>query len=114
MLAAFGVFAVMAYSVSQRTGEIGVRIALGAHPRSILRLVLYQGARLAVVGSAIGVAGALLLRKIVAGFLYGLSGNDPLVLGLVPCFMLAVIVVASWLPAHRATRIDPVAALRGE
>ena len=113
-LAAIGVYAVMAWSVSQRTREIGIRIALGAHSRDVLRLILYQGARLAVIGSLAGVGAALLLRKIMASILYGLSGNDPLVLSLVPCVMMTVILIASWLPARRATKIDPISALRYE
>ena len=113
-LAAMGVYAVMAYSVSQRTQEIGVRIALGAHSRDILRLVLRQGARLALAGSIIGVVGAFFLRKIMAGFVYGLSSNDPAVLITVPCVMIFVVLVACWFPARRATRIDPMAALRCE
>jgi putative ABC transport system permease protein len=113
-LAALGVYAVMAYSVAQRTREIGIRIALGAHARDVLRMILYQGARLAVAGSVMGVGAALLLRKVMASFLYGLSASDPLVLSLVPCVMTAVILMASWLPARRAARIDPVTALRYE
>lgn len=113
-LAALGVYAVMAYSVAQRTREIGIRIALGAHARDVLGFILYQGARLAMAGSAMGIGAALLLRKIMASFLYGLSANDPLVLFLVPCFTVTVILVACWLPARRAARIDPVAALRYE
>jgi putative ABC transport system permease protein len=113
-LAAVGVYAVMAYSVSQRTREIGIRIALGAHPRDVLYLIVHQGARLAIVGSVVGVGAALVLRKIMASILYGLSANDPLVLTLVPCVMVTVIIVASWLPARRATKIDPITALRYE
>ncbi len=113
-LAAVGVYAVMAWSVSQRTREFGIRMALGAASRDVLRLILRHGAGLAVAGSAIGVVGALLLRKIAAGFLYGLSANDPLVLGAVPLVMVLVIVLACWAPARRATKIDPVKALRYE
>ncbi|MFZ0278312.1 MAG: ABC transporter permease [Candidatus Sulfotelmatobacter sp.] len=113
-LAAGGVYAVMAYSVSQRTREIGIRIALGAHSRDVLRLVLRQGAQLAIIGSLVGVGAALLLRKVMASVLYGLSANDPLVLSLVPCVMVTVIMVATWLPARRATKISPITALRYE
>ena len=113
-LAAVGVYAVMAYSVTQRTREIGIRIALGARPRDILRLILRQGAKLAIAGSLIGVAGAFLLRKIMASLLYGLSANAPLILCVVPCVMVLVIMLACWLPARRATKIDPMVALRYE
>jgi predicted permease len=113
-LAAVGVYAVMAYSVSQRTREIGIRIALGASSRDVLRLILQQGATLAIIGSVIGVGGAFFLRRIMATFLYGLSANDPLVLCFVPAVMIAIIVLACWLPARRATKIDPMAALRYE
>jgi predicted permease len=113
-LAAVGVYAVMAYSVSRRTREIGIRIALGASSRDVLRLIIQQGATLAIIGSVIGVAGAFFLRRIIASFLYGLSANDPLVLCFVPCVMISVIVLACWLPARRATKIDPMAALRYE
>ncbi len=113
-LAMAGVYAVMAYSVSQCTREIGIRIALGARSGDVLRLILRQGVRLAIPGSVIGVVGAFFLRKIMASFLYGLSANDPLILCGVPCVMVLVITMACWLPARRATRIDPVVALRWE
>jgi putative ABC transport system permease protein len=113
-LASIGVYAIMAHSVSQRTREIGIRIALGAHSRDVLRLILRQGARLAITGSILGVISAFFLRKIMASFLFGLSANDPLVLSIVPCIMVLVILVACWLPARRATRIDPMVALRYE
>jgi putative ABC transport system permease protein len=113
-LAAVGVYAVMAFSVSRRTREIGIRIALGAHSRDVLRLILRQGARLAIAGSILGVVCAFFLRKIMASFLFGLSANDPLVLSIVPCIMVLVILLACWLPARRATKIDPMVALRYE
>jgi predicted permease len=113
-LAAVGVYAVMAYSVSQRTKEIGIRIALGARSHDVLRLILRQGARLAIAGSIIGVIGAFLVRKIMASFLYGLSANDPLILCIVPCVIVLVILLACWLPARRAMKIDPIVALHYE
>jgi ABC-type antimicrobial peptide transport system permease subunit len=113
-LATAGVYAVMAYSVSQCTREIGIRIALGAPSGDVLRLILRQGVKLAIVGSIIGVMGAFLLRTIMASFLYGLSANNPLILCVVPCIMVVVITMACWLPARRATRIDPMVALRWE
>jgi putative ABC transport system permease protein len=113
-LAAVGVYAVMAFSVSQRTREIGIRMALGAHRSHVMGLILRQGARLAIAGSIIGVACAFFLRSIMASFLFGLSANDPLVLAVVPCLMVLVILLACWLPARRATNIDPIVALRCE
>jgi len=113
-LAAVGVHAVMAYSVSQRTREIGIRMALGARSGDLLRLILQQGARLAITGSVIGVGAALLLRKVMASFLYGLSANDPVVMPAVGCFMVLVVVLACWMPARRATKVEPTVALRYE
>ena len=113
-LAAVGVYAVMAFSVAQRTREIGIRMALGANSRDVMRLVLRHGARLAIAGAILGVVCAILLRKILASFLFGLSANDPVVMSVVPCLMVLVILVACWRPARRATRIDPLVALRYE
>jgi predicted permease len=113
-LAAVGVYAVMAFTVSQRTREIGVRMALGANSRDIVRLVLQQGIRLAIAGSIIGVVGAIFLRSIMASLLFGLSANDPIVICFAPCVMVLAAMLACWLPARRATRIDPMNALRCE
>jgi putative ABC transport system permease protein len=113
-LAAVGVYAVMAFTVSQRTQEIGVRIVLGANSRDIVRLVLLHGLRLAIAGSIIGVVGAILLRRIMASLLFGLSANDPLIICIAPCVMVVASVLACWLPARRATKIDPLKALRCE
>jgi putative ABC transport system permease protein len=113
-LAAVGVYAVMAFSVSQRTREIGVRMALGANSRDVMRLVLRQGVRPAIAGAFAGVACAFFLRKIMASVLFGLSANDPIVMSIVPCLMVLVILVACWQPARRATKVDPMVALRNE
>ena len=113
-LAAVGVYAVMAFSVSQRTREIGIRMALGAHSKDVMRLILRQGAGLAIAGSILGVVGAFFLRKVMATFLFGLSANDPLVLSIVPCILVLVILLACWAPARRASRTDPIVALRCE
>ncbi len=113
-LATVGVYAVMAFSVSQRTREIGIRMALGAQSKDVMRLILLEGARLAIAGSILGVVCAFLLRKLMASFLFGLSANDPLVLSIVPCIMTLVILLACWVPARRASRTDPMIALRCE
>ena len=103
-LAAVGVYAVMAFSVSQRTREIGVRMALGANSRDVMRLVLRQGVRLAIAGGIAGVACAFFLRKIMASFLFGLSANDPIVMSIVPCLMVLVVLLACWQPARPIRR----------
>jgi predicted permease len=114
VLAAIGVYAVMAYSVSQRTQEIGVRIALGARSRDVVYLILGQGARLAVTGVVAGVIGALLLRRVVANLLYGVGSADPLIFSTVPVVIVAVVLLACYLPAYRASKVDPMVALRSE
>jgi putative ABC transport system permease protein len=113
-LAAIGVYAVMAYSVSRRTQEIGIRMALGARSEDVFRLVLAQGARLAIAGVVIGVVGALFLRKFMASYLYELSVNDPVILSVVPAVIVLLVLLACCVPARRATRVDPVVALRSE
>jgi putative ABC transport system permease protein len=113
-LAAIGVYAVMAYSVSQRTQEIGIRIALGARSRDVLYLILSQGARLAVAGVVAGVIAALLLRRVAANLLYGLGAADPVIFSVVPLLIVSVILLACYVPAYRATKVDPMVALRNE
>ena len=113
-LAAIGVYAVMAYSVSQRTQEIGIRLALGARSKDVVRLILGQGVRLAAAGVIAGVVAALLLRRVVANLVYGLGSADPLIFSIVPLMMVSVIVLACYLPAYRATKVDPMVALRSE
>lgn len=111
-LAAIGLYAVMSYSVSQTTRELGMRMALGAGARDILRLVLSRGLRLTIGGIAIGGAAALLLTRLLGDLLYKVSPRDPLAFGLALIILLAVALLACFLPARRAMRVDPVRALR--
>jgi predicted permease len=114
LLAAMGVYAVMAYAVSQRTQEFGVRMALGAQPGAVLRQVLRQGFVLAALGGAAGLALAAMVTRLLANFLYGVSPFDPATFVGVPLVLALVALLASWLPARRATRINPIEALRAE
>jgi macrolide transport system ATP-binding/permease protein len=111
-LAAIGLYAVMSYSVSQATRELGMRMALGAGARDILRLVLSRGLRLTIAGIAIGGVAALLLTRLMGNLLYKVSPRDPIAYSLALIILIAVTLLACFLPAHRATRIDPVRALR--
>jgi predicted permease len=113
-LAATGVYGVMRYWVASRTGEIGIRVALGAQRTDVLGLVLGHAALAAAAGIAAGVAGAMALRKVIVAQLTGVDAADPMVLGLVAIAMFAVAVVAAWVPARRAAWIDPAEALRTE
>ena len=112
LLAALGVYGVMAYSVSQRQREIGVRLALGAEPRVIQRMILAQGGTLAAVGLGIGVAASLILGQLLSKLLFGVTPFDAPTLLAVPAVLGAVTVLASWIPARRARRLDPVAVIR--
>jgi predicted permease len=114
LLAMIGVYAVMAHAVGQRTREFGVRLALGAARADVLRLVLGQGLRLAAVGFGCGIAAALGAGRLLADFLYGASSLDPLILLGVPAVLGLTALLASWLPAWRASRVDPMIALRSD
>jgi ABC-type antimicrobial peptide transport system permease subunit len=114
LLAAVGVYSVMAYSVTQRTGEIGVRLALGAQRDDISRPILREALLLATVGLAIGVPAALALTQLVKNQLYGVAPTDPFTLIAGTVLLFAVAALAAWLPARRATRVDPMIALRAE
>jgi predicted permease len=113
-LAAIGLYGVMAYAVSQRTAEIGVRMAVGASISEVFRTVIVDGLKLTAVGIAIGSAGALLVGRWIGSLLYGVTPTDPTVLGLVLALLVATAVLASVIPAWRATRVDPISALRAE
>lgn len=112
LLAALGVYGVMAYSVSQRQREIGVRIALGAEPRGIQRMILRQGGTLAVAGLGIGVTASMILGQLLSKLLFGVTPFDAPTLIAVPAVLGVVTVIASWIPARRAMRLDPVAVIR--
>ena len=114
LLAAVGIYGVMAYAVSQRTHEIGLRMALGAEPGNVLRMILNQGLRLALMGVALGLAASLALTRLMTGLLFGLKPSDPGTFATVTGALLAVAVAACWIPARRATRVEPVIALRYE
>jgi putative ABC transport system permease protein len=113
-LALVGVYGVVSYAASQRTQEIGVRMALGADRAEILRLVLGRGLVLVGVGVAIGIAAALSVSHMVTNMLFGISPVDPVTFIGVPLLLAAMALLASYVPAFRATRIDPALALRGE
>jgi putative ABC transport system permease protein len=114
LLASVGIYGVISYAVSQRTREIGVRMALGARPADVLRMVLTEGLNLVAAGVVLGVAAALMLTRLLEGLVYGVTVRDPLIFVLVNLLMVAVALLACYLPARRATRVDPLLALRCE
>ncbi|HEU5453775.1 MAG TPA: ABC transporter permease [Terriglobales bacterium] len=114
LLAAVGIYGVMSYAVGRRTQEIGIRLALGAQRGDVLRLVLGQGARLAFAGLLIGVAAALPLSHFLAGFLYGVRPTDPLTFAAISGLLAAIALLACYVPARRATKVEPTLALRAE
>ena len=114
VLAAIGIYGLMAYSVQQRTQEIGIRMAVGADRGRITKMVIWQGMRLVLAGVVIGVGSALALSRLVASWLYGVKEWDPLVFLSVPVVLTAVALVAVWLPAQRASGLNPSEALRSE
>jgi putative ABC transport system permease protein len=114
VLASVGIYGVISYNVTQRTGEIGVRLALGARRVDVIGLVVGQAMAMAVAGVAVGVLLALWSGKTLSSMLFGVGPRDPLVLGMVSVFLLAIALAAALAPALRAAQIDPVSAIRGE
>ncbi|MET0396781.1 MAG: FtsX-like permease family protein [Longimicrobiaceae bacterium] len=114
VLATLGVYGVMAYAVSQRTREIGIRMALGAQAADVLRMVVGRGAVIAAAGVGAGLLGAFAVSRVMRGILFGVQPGDPLTFGAVAALLLATALLASWLPARRAARVDPLTALRTE
>jgi putative ABC transport system permease protein len=114
VLTAIGIYGVMAYSVAQRTGEIGIRMALGAAQSAIFRLVVGQAMTLVAISVAIGLAGAFAATRLMNSLLYGVGAWDPITFVLIALLVSAVAFLAAWLPARRASRVDPIIALRSE
>jgi predicted permease len=114
LLSAIGIYGITSYAVSQRTHEIGIRMALGAQLSDVLKLVLNHGLKLTMIGAAIGVSGAYLATRAIKSVLYGVSATDPLTFGLVSVLLIGVALLACYVPARRATKVDPLTALRNE
>ncbi|MGA8030686.1 MAG: FtsX-like permease family protein [Bryobacteraceae bacterium] len=114
MLAAVGIYGVAAYSVQQRVREVGIRMAIGATRADMLRLFFAQGVKPALIGVLVGLIGAFGLTRVMASLLYGVAAYDPISFLLTPIVLTACAAIASLIPAFRATRVDPVSALRSE
>ena len=114
LLGAIGIYGVISYIVAQRTGEIGVRLAMGAEPRTVARMILRQGGLVTLLGIVAGLIAALAGSQLIRSLLYGVSPRDPIVFSLTTVALLVVALLACWLPARRASRLSPLQALRTE
>jgi putative ABC transport system permease protein len=114
VLSAIGIFGVISYTVSRRTQEMAIRMALGAGGHQVLRLVLREGIRVTLVGVALGLAGALALSRVMSNYVYGITSTDPVAFALAPLLLTVVALLASYMPARRATKVDLLIALRYE
>jgi ABC-type antimicrobial peptide transport system permease subunit len=114
VLASLGLYGALSYSVARRTQEIGVRMALGARTGDVFRLIVGDGIRLTAIGGALGLAGALAAARVLKSMFYGISPTDPLTFIVIPLLLTFVALLACWIPARRATNVDPMIALRCE
>ena len=114
LLATVGVYGLLTASVSQRTRELGIRIALGGTARDVGRLIVGQGLKLVLIGMALGLAGALAFQRVIEKLLFGVSPTDPLTYAVIASILIGVALLACWIPARRAMKVDPLVALRSE